>query len=93
MFREKKEVYLLYGPNSVADMKLMQTWVNNLACEGIQAVSYGINTINDSETGAFIQEIVMVRVREIWHGAFKRFAKKYNKTNLNKDFEGLEVWG
>jgi len=90
---EKKEVYLIYGPNAVSEPKIFANWTKNLEEEGIRPVSYVVETMNEAETGAFIQDVVLVRVKEKWHGAFKRFAKKYSKENLGRRYNDLEIWG
>ena len=93
MLGMKKEAYFLYEPSAVIDTRFIEAWTLNMEAEGMHPVSYIIESMNETETGAFIQDVCLVRIREKWRGAMKRFIRKYEKEDTGRKYNGLAVYG
>ena len=87
------EFYLAMDGEAPKDAEHFQKSLTTAYVNGVEPLEYEETTVVDTENeNEVVQTIILVKCRQRWRGAAKRFFRKFNFSYLQKT-NGLHVFG
>lgn len=92
MAKEKIEFYLAMDAEAPKDADKFQRSMTAAYENGVEPLEYFEDTVLD-ENNNVVTTIILVKCRQRWRGAAKRFFRKAKFEDLNHEINGLRVYG
>lgn len=92
MAKEKFEFYLAMDGEAPKDPEKFQKSMRAAYVNGVEPIEYREDTLLD-ENNNVVTTLILVRCRQRWNGAAKRFFRKTKFSDLNQKVDGLHVYG
>lgn len=87
----KQEFYVILG----AEAPKRETWQESLSEafeNGVEPLDYEKTTVDDQD-GNKVADVILLRFKERWHGAARRYLRKSKFGYLKQQHNGLNVYG
>lgn len=91
MAKEKFEFYIALNAEAPNDPETFQKSVTAAYVNGVEPIEWYEDTVLDEENNV-VQTIVLVKCRERWSGAAKRFFRKAKLDDLGQKVHGRHVY-
>lgn len=88
---EKFEFYLAMNGNFASDTEKFQESLTAAYVNGIEPIEYCEDTVTD-EDNKVVHEIILLKCRERWRGAAKRFFRKAEMVDSGMKKNNLHVF-